>query len=409
MYVLFLSDEYLPESTRAHAKMMHDLALKFLHHGHKPVLLTPGSIYQSKALKREFIDGIHIWRFRTFNFRVNNKFLRAVYELLMPIFALIALLGSQQKVDLKFDIIINYSPSIFFAPVARYFRKKDTFVFLVLRDFFPQWAVDQGLISKNSPITYFFNYVARVNYRSSNVIAVQSLANHYVFKDIYKEPADVRVLMNWSSQNSLSSFNSERNQQIRNELNLSIDKVILLYGGNIGNAQDMMNIARLAQNLQKYKKAHIVLIGQGNEYEMIKHFIKVNKIKNMTLLPSVSQNKYREYLASADIGLFSLAKTHTSHNFPGKLLGYMAEKKPLLGSVNKGNDVIQMIVKSKSGFVTINGNDKKFLKNAINLINNKTLRREMGLNANNLLKTDFSVDKAYKVIYESFLSYGSKT
>ena len=40
-----------------------------------------------------------------------------------------------------------------------------------------------------------------------------------------------------------------------------------------------------------------------------------------------------------DIGLFSLAYNHTAHNFPGKLLGYMFESKPILGSVNPGNEV----------------------------------------------------------------------
>ena len=80
------------------------------------------------------------------------------------------------------------------------------------------------------------------------------------------------------------------------------------------------------------EKAHLFLIGQGDEYEMVNEAINKYQLENLTLMPSVSQDKYMKYVTSADIGLFSLSKAHTAHNFPGKLLGYMVESKPILGS-----------------------------------------------------------------------------
>ena len=195
---------------------------------------------------------------------------------------------------------------------------------------------------------------------------------------------------------------------MRNELSIPSDKVILLYGGNIGHAQDMENIVRLAKRLRSCKKAHLFLIGQGDEYEMVHEAINKYQLENLTLMPSVSQDKYRKYIASADIGLFSLSKAHTAHNFPGKLLGYMVEKKPILGSVNLGNDVASIILDSKSGLVSFNGDDDQFLADALSLIQNESLRKEMGLNAYALLKNTFSVDKAYQVICDSYLASRSK-
>ena len=112
----------------------------------------------------------------------------------MPFFALIALLISKKATSVNFELVVNYSPSIFFAPVALYFKKKKTFIFLVLRDFFPQWAIDQGLLAKQSPITWFFRQVEKLNYRSSNVVAVQSPANLNIFKQIYSGQVDLKAL-----------------------------------------------------------------------------------------------------------------------------------------------------------------------------------------------------------------------
>jgi glycosyltransferase involved in cell wall biosynthesis len=389
--------------------MMHELALKFSSLRHKVVVLTPGYLSQKSFLMIEMVEGIEVWRFRSINFRNKGKLFRAAGEILMPFFALTALLSIKKNKFVNFELVVNYSPSIFFAPVAHYFRKKKSFIFLVLRDFFPQWAVDQGLLANNSPITWFFRQVETLNYRSSNVVAVQSPANLKVFKQIYSGPVNLKVLMNWSTQSKYVTKEGFDKHLLRKELNIPTDKVILLYGGNIGHAQDMANIVRLGKKLNSCEKAQLILIGQGDEYEMVNRAINQYQLEKVTLMPSVSQEKYRKYVASADIGLFSLSKTHTAHNFPGKLLGYMLAEKPLLGSVNLNNDVASIILDSKSGLVSFNGDDDQFLADALLLIENESLRKEMGLNAYALLRNTFSVDKAYHVISDSYLASQSKS
>ena len=36
------------------------------------------------------------------------------------------------------------------------FEKKKTYIYLVLRDFFPQWIIDQGMVKEHSPIVKYF-------------------------------------------------------------------------------------------------------------------------------------------------------------------------------------------------------------------------------------------------------------
>ena len=99
--------------------------------------------------------------------------------------------------------------------------------------------------------------------------------------------------------------------------------------------------------------------------------------------------------------MFSLAYNHTAHNFPGKLLGYMVESKPILGSVNPGNDLSSIINSSNAGFVYVNGDDKSLADAATLLVNNHKLRQEMGKNSRALLLREFSVESAVTSILKS--------
>ena len=108
-------------------------------------------------------------------------------------------------------------------------------------------------------------------------------------------------------------------------------------------------------------------------------------------MPSVNQQQFKQILSEVDIGLFSLSAQHTAHNFPGKLLGYMVQSLPILGSVNSGNDLQELINSSEAGFISENGDDDQLLKNAIAMYESSRLRKQLGDGAYELLKNEFSV------------------
>lgn len=399
--VIFLVDDYLPRSTRSHAKMMHELAKYFVQNGHNVTVLTPGDPRQSNILDLEQLEGVSIWRFRSHNFRGKTKVWRAINEMVLPLRAYLALSLSKERLTQNFDLCVSYSPTIFFGPLARHFKKRGAFVYLILRDFFPQWAVDQGLLKNRSVITSFFKFVERLNYRCSDVIGVQSEANIKVFHSIYPRHANVQVLMNWSEQIQNVPIDTEFGA-LRRRVPVAREKVLFFYGGNIGHAQDMMNIVRLASDLATDERAHFILVGQGDEFDLVKMEIRHKSLDNLTLFPSVSQEEYRKYVVDADVGLFSLSRKHTAHNFPGKVFGYMAASLPILGSVNPGNDILKVITGADAGLVSINGDFLQLLADAKFLINNPSARVNMGNNSLKLLKNSFSVDNAYNNIVSSY-------
>ena len=158
---------------------------------------------------------------------------------------------------------------------------------------------------------------------------------------------------------------------------------------------------RLAKNLSVINEAHFLIIGQGDEFTLIQSRKIKWELDNVTILPAVSQAEFKGILAVIDIGLFSLAYNHTAHNFPGKLLGYMVESKPILGSVNPGNDLSSIINCSNAGFVYTNGDDKLLADAATSLVSDYKLRQEMGKNSRALLLREFSVESAVTNILKS--------
>lgn len=390
MRIALLPDDYLPSSTLVHAKMFHELAHEFMKQGHDVVVITPGLPNQEEKLIIEVVDGVLVWRFRAGLRRGVGKFKRALNESLLSFRAWSAIKAEVNNAP--FDLCVNYSPTIFFGGLVDKLRKKyNTYIYLVLRDLFPQWIIDEGMIKEPSLIAKYFRYFEHLNYKASDTIGLMSQANIDYFSSTNPQYKNTKILLNWAS--TIPSEFDNYSIDIRKEYKLT-DKVIFFYGGNIGHAQDMSNLLRLANNLKGYPNAHFLFVGQGDEFELI-NTIKDNlELESVTILPPVNQSQYKEILAQVDVGLFSLAKTHKAHNFPGKLLGYMVQSLPILGSVNDGNDLINYIGDSGSGFAYINGNDDALAKGATTLLRDVALRKKMGTNSYELLKHEFSVEQA---------------
>jgi O26-antigen biosynthesis N-acetyl-L-fucosamine transferase len=389
--IALISDESLPLGTRVHSKMIHELAQEFQRKKHIPVVITPGNPSQTNALVIDFVDGIEYWRFKSGYTRGVGMLRRLINEFLLSFRAWHSIASQVKKTP--FELCLCYCPTIFFAPLARKLKARGAYVYLIQRDMFPQWAVDRGLLHKKSPLLLFLRYYEKLNYRIADWIGVQSEKNRIIFSKRFPRLSNVSVLMNWSAMSP--PVEKHISDDIRVRLNL-IDKVVFFYGGNIGYAQDMTNVMRLARNLRDYAKGHILIVGQGDEYKLINDLVVEWNLENVTILPSVSQLEFLNFLGAVDVGLFSLSKEHTAHNFPGKILGYMNASLPILGSVNPGNDLLPLINEAGAGCVYVNGEDVLLAEAALKLLKSKKLRLKLGERANSLLVEEFSVEAAVK-------------
>ncbi|MCB5307772.1 glycosyltransferase family 4 protein [Yersinia massiliensis] len=398
MHFALIIDDYLPSSTRVAAKMMHELALELVHLGHSVTVITPGHPHQKYKLDCMIVDGVSVWRFRSGKIKDISHIMRGINESLLSFRAWFAIRTKIKSIN--FDGIIYYSPSIFFGNFVEKIKEESNCrSYLILRDLFPQWIIDEGMIKKNSLLEKYFRFFERKCYQAADNISLMSPNNKILFNKVNPEYINTDVLFNWCRCEPHVKKDNALN--IREQLNLE-GKVLFLYGGNLGKAQDMENLVRLAKNMRNNNKAHFIFIGQGDEVDLIHNLSKEWRLNNFSYLPSISQDSFEDILSQVDVGLFSLAKFHTTHNFPGKILGYMLHSLPILGSVNDGNDLVDVITEANAGYVFVNGDDDSLFNAAQLLTNDAHLRRLKGNNAHKLLLNKFSVTAAAKKIISFF-------
>jgi len=391
MKLLLIIDDYLPDSTKVGAKMMHELAIELKNNGHEVSVLTPKPL-QKKSLTIKKIDGINILFFRSGRIKNVSKLKRAINESLLSYQAF----KSTKKYfkENPCNGIIYFSPSIFFGNlVSKLSKLWSCQSYLILRDIFPQWAVDNGLLRENSLVHQYFKFFEKINYKSASRIGVMSPSNLEFFKSKNINTSKFEVLYNWSQTIEVP----KKQNNFRKKLKLE-NKIVLFYGGNIGHAQQMINLINLAKKFTENSSVHFLFVGQGDEVELLLNEVSINKLNNITYLSAVDQNTYFEMLNEFDIGMFSLHSGHQTHNFPGKLLGYMSYSKPILGCVNFGNDLADIVNSAKAGIVVNSKDELGLYESAKVLIDSKSIRNKMGKNGKNLLLSRFSVKSISKQI-----------
>ncbi|MEZ8829275.1 glycosyltransferase family 4 protein [Vibrio cyclitrophicus] len=397
MRLALIIDDYFPHSTRVGAKMMHELALELIEQGHEVTVITPHFDKNELTLIEDRLDGVAVWRFLSGQIKDVPKVKRAINETLLSHKAWSAIQGKVGKDT--FDGVVYYSPSIFFGSLVSKLKKRcKCYSYLVLRDFFPQWAIDSGLMKEGSLIERYFRFFESFSYRQADTIGVMSEKNLEIFNSNTELRYPTTILRNWA--NLSPHYLPDKVSNLRERLGLN-DEVIYFYGGNIGHAQDMANLMRLAKSMQCFDKAHFLFLGQGDEVKLVNNLMKEWGLTNCSYLPSVSQTEFKDILAQVDVGLFSLSAQHSAHNFPGKLLGYMVQSLPILGSVNKGNDLMDLVNANHAGLISVNGDDGVFFENASKLQSDVELRKSIGDSGYQLLKKEFAVGNIARSIVES--------
>jgi len=178
------------------AVQVRDLANEFSNNGHDVTVVTATYGLQ-KSYDIEQYKEYKVVRFPAFRTKDVGYVKRTINEILTPLNMLSGIKKSPIA-KTKWDGVVWYSPTIFLGPVARYLTKAgECRGYLIVRDIFPDWAVDMGLISKGLPyhvLKLFENY----QYSVADVIGVQAKGNlPYFSKWDMKRNTKVEVLNNW--------------------------------------------------------------------------------------------------------------------------------------------------------------------------------------------------------------------
>lgn len=395
MKVLFLT--LITTQDINQAGLYNDLLRTFANHGHDVFVVAPTERRNKQKTQIFKTNNATIINVKTLNIQKTNIIEKGVGSLLIEYQYLNAV--KTYLSDVKFDLIIYSTPPITFSKVIEYIKKRDkAFAYLLLKDIFPQNAVDIGLMKKNSLLHNFFRKKEKNLYNISDKIGCLSPAN---VKFLFEHNSDLPINKVEVCPNSIDPLpvvhNESEKNAIKTKYNLPNDKTIFVYGGNLGKPQGIDFLVRVLNSNKTNLNYYFLIIGGGTEYYKLDAWFKDNTPTNAQLLKVLPKDDYDKLLKACDVGMLFLDARFTIPNFPSRILSYMENEMPTIAATDVNTDIGEIMEAGQFGLWAKAGDLEAFNKN-LEQFEDTNLIKQMGENAHFYLNENYTTEISYQII-----------
>ena len=400
MNLLIISQYFWPENFK-----INDVAKGLIARGHNVSVLTglpnypKGKFFDGYSFpknKKENYEGITIYRSPVIP-RGNGSSVR----LFLNYFSL-AFLASIRLLFIKnkFDRIFVYeaSPVTIGIPaiIAKY--RFNAPIYFWVQDLWPESITAAGGV-KNKYVINLVDKLTRFIYWHSKKILVQSRAFiPYILNQKVNKNKIIYL------PNSTEKFYKKVNPNNKYKKIMPKDGPILMFAGNIGEAQGFNTIIKSASYLNDSGvKVNWVILGDGRQRELIEAKITdLGLQKNFFFLGSYPSEEMPYFFVHANAMLVTLKKNLIfSMTIPNKIQSYMACSKPIIANLDgEGGKVI---LEAECGFVSPSEDFMSFSKSIITFLKLSSDKKEvMGNNARLYFETEFEREKQLDKIINIF-------
>lgn len=399
MHILIISDAYPPMRTSC-ATQIYDLAQAFIEQSHQVSIIIPAHS-QKNAVEIFNTDGPTVYSVRCFKTKDVGYARRTIAEFINPFIIGFHLKRNQSFLDQTIDGIVWYSPTIFWGPLVKQLK---TFfncrAYLILRDIFPDWALDLGLLKKNL-IYIIFKIAQKYQYDVADVIGAQSPNSmRYLSQNYAKSASKIEVLWNWVGKFPLQPCSIDI---AKTKLK---GKRLAVYAGNIGIAQGVDQLLELVKAAKHCNHFGFIFIGRGSERVRLEELCKANAIDNVMFYDEIDQGALFALFNQCAMGLVVLDPRHKTQNIPGKFLAYLKAELPIFAILNPDNDLIELINKNGLGLALANDSTsiKSIPSEFLRFVDDLGPERKVYLQKNDEILRRFDPILATKQILGSFES-----
>ena len=394
MKILFLS---VGEFANIEAGSVHiDLVRQLAEDGHDVYVACKNERRNGvpTSLKDEY--GLHVLRVRTGNLKRTSLIEKGLSTILLEYQFLHAI--KKYWKGICFDLVLYHTPPITFTKVIKYIKRRDhAKSYLLLKDIFPQNAVDMGMFKGNSIIFNYFRKKEKAMYAVSDGIGCMSLANCQYLKENNPEiPEDrIGILSNSISIREEHITEDER-MEILLKYGLPTDKTIFVYGGNLGRPQNVPFIIECLKKCRDIEDAFFLIVGSGCDFHIAMDYYQDDKPENVMVMKGLPKRDYEMLVNACDVGLVFLDYNFKIPNYPSRILSYMQSSMPIFCVTDSVTDVGEDIEKGQCGW-SCPSNDSDAFRAKIFIILKENLKQK-GANSLQYLKEHFDVKITAKTL-----------
>jgi glycosyltransferase involved in cell wall biosynthesis len=360
MKVLFITDNFPPENN-APATRTYEHCKRWVNNCLDITVITcfpnfpKGKVFdgfKNKIIETsevEKIKLIRVWSYMT----KNEGFLRRILDYLS--FSFTSFIAGLFR---EFDVVVSTSPQFFTSFTGfllKLFRRKK-WIFEV-RDLWPDTIAAVGSINRHSFLYKILETIELFFYAKADMIIVvtSSFKKDLIERGVNKD----KIHIIYNGIDDVFSKNKINKSRLEIRQNLKInDKVVIGYIGTVGMTHDLISTVKQLKNLPA--KYHLLIVGEGAAKREIFEFVKSNKLKNITLLDSITKESVPSFINAIDLSLIQLKKCDTFKNvIPSKIFENAAMGKTIiLGVEGESKNIIE---KYKLGLSFEPGNFNSFI------------------------------------------------
>ena len=390
-----------------------DLMRKFRNEGHEVYIVYPRERRTGEETQLRFMDGVHYLGVKTLNVTGSNVVEKGIGQILVETQFKKAVMKYMGNVT--FDLILYSTPPITFPKVIRFLKSRNpqAKTYLLLKDIFPQNAVDLGMLVASPKgkgvkdvvmawpkylLYKMFRKKEQILYALSDHIGCMSPANvRYVIEHNPEvDPRKVELAPNSYELKDDVIINENDKSIIRDKYGLPVDKPIFIYGGNLGKPQGIPFLIKCLEANADRSDCHFVVVGNGTERAKLESWYEPRNPKSVTLLNTQPKEDYDLLVHSCDVGLIFLDHRFTIPNYPSRLLPYLENKMPILCATDPNCDMGSISEENGFGYWCESNSVEAFTTILDKMISSD--RKAMGEKGYEFLKKNYLVENTYNAI-----------
>ncbi|WP_246566912.1 glycosyltransferase family 4 protein [Mammaliicoccus lentus] len=393
MKILLITQNFYPELGSAANRTY--VIFKLLNNSkHELNVLTTTPSYPSKSLFSDntyfhdrcinSLENQKIYRLKIKRRKQSNSFFSRIMYFKEEFFRLRVFLKRHKN---DYDYVYVTSPNIFMAWATLFFKKKNMKYILEIRDLWPDSANQvQGINIKF--LMPFLKFLEKRMYNLADKIVINNLSFQKHIDNKLKTKKPMYYLPNGVQQKEIQKHKK-------------YNSFTAIYTGNIGHAQDLNKLIKIAHELNS---ANIPLIAITYGVKAANFRESVKNLKYVQLKQPMSRENCLKEIAKSHISISVLKSTDIFLNvLPGKIIDAIS-----MGTIpvtNLGGYAEKIICENKLGIASKDADADTLIHKIINLKLQPKLQEEMQINAINYRNNNLIWEDNLKKL-ENFLLEG---
>ena len=393
MRILIHGINYFPELTGI-GKYSGEMAKYFSDHGHEVRVITAPPYYPQWHVqegysawnyRRELCDGIDVFRCPIW---IPSRLTGITRVLHLASFVIFSFPIMMIQILWKPDLIIGIAPALLSSlSVLLVSRFTGSLSWLHIQDFELDAAYELGMLPARDQFYPIAKQLEIYLYRKFD--RVSTISNRMLGRLYEKglKEQDTDLFPNWVDVDEIIPLSG--GNQLRTELGIENDQIVVLYSGNMGYKQGLEILIASAMLLNDVTEIIFIMCGDG----MARHDLEEQSIglSNVRLIPLQPAERLNLLLNAADIHVLPQKSNAADYVMPSKLLGILASGRPVVVTAQKDTELANLV--SNFGCVVTPEEPEEIAKAINYLAQNPKIRNRLGSSGRDFVVTNWSKEE----------------